>query len=230
MTGFRVKTIVQALKLGESLKEVREKKNLDLAAAAARLNIPAKYLAALENGEYQKLPGDIYAKSFLKSYAQWLGLDAKDCLGLYANEQKVYSQSQKEPISDFKKPVRRVSRLHLAVTPKIIRSAFVALLALACLVYLGVKIRGIMSPPALSVEAPAENLVSRQNYVKVSGRVEKEAVLQINGQPALIDENGRFNESLDLQPGVNLIEVMAETRHGRQTKIYRHVILKEEVN
>ncbi|OGY46679.1 MAG: hypothetical protein A2663_04450 [Candidatus Buchananbacteria bacterium RIFCSPHIGHO2_01_FULL_46_12] len=225
MVGFKTKTIVHAQKLGESLKEARRKKNLTLAAAGDALNIPFKYLAAIEEGEYQKLPGEIYAKNFLKAYANLLDLNPKNCLALYQSEYEDYTR--KKPLDDFKKPVMRISGWHLLATPKIVRGLFIGFLALACLGYLGFKIKAIMTPPDLTVETPLDNLITSQNFITLTGRVEKDSTLQINGQPVLIDEDGKFEENIDLRPGLNVIEVLAQTRHGRQTKVYRNVILKE---
>src|SRR5262245_41150059 len=64
--------------LPERLYAARERKGVDLYRAERDTKIRARYLAALERGEYGELPGDVYTKGFLRNYAVYLGLDADD--------------------------------------------------------------------------------------------------------------------------------------------------------
>src|SRR5437773_2412912 len=62
-------------KLGEILLMARQSKGIELERAARDTKIRARYLAALESGEFRELPGAVYTKGFLRNYAQYLGLD-----------------------------------------------------------------------------------------------------------------------------------------------------------
>lgn len=228
MVGFHSKEISNPPRLGQRLKECREIAGISLSQAAQATNISVKYLEAIELGQFDKLPGEVYAKNFLKTYTNFLGLNGEDFLAYYQSEQKIYNKTRKGSDSDFKKPVARVSRFQLIVTPKIVRGVIIGLLALACLVYLGVKIKAIMTPPALMVTSPADNLVTDQNFIEVIGQTEPEVILEINGQQVLADRQGNFSETIDLQTGVNIIEIRAEKRHGKQANVYRQVVLVDE--
>ncbi|MDX8150077.1 helix-turn-helix domain-containing protein [Patulibacter brassicae] len=63
--------------IGATLREARMRAGIDIAEVEARTKIRAKYLRALENEEWNLLPGPTFVKSFLKTYAEALGLDAK---------------------------------------------------------------------------------------------------------------------------------------------------------
>ena len=63
--------------IGETLREARMRRRIDVAEAEAATKIRAKYLRALENDEFAMLPGSTYVKSFLRTYAEHLGLDAQ---------------------------------------------------------------------------------------------------------------------------------------------------------
>jgi cytoskeleton protein RodZ len=63
--------------IGETLREARLRQKLDIADVEERTKIRAKYLRALENEEWVVLPGPTYVKTFLRTYAQFLGLDPK---------------------------------------------------------------------------------------------------------------------------------------------------------
>ncbi|MBI3291022.1 helix-turn-helix domain-containing protein [Candidatus Falkowbacteria bacterium] len=236
MVSFRSKRIANPPTLSEQLRQTRQSLEISLKEAAKATNISLRYLDALESGNSQLLPGDVYARSFLKVYAKYLGLNIFDVLDAYTAEQRLYKKINKKSDNDFKKPVERVSMAHLMVTPKIVRGAVIGLLAVACLFYLGVKFKAIATPPVLVVEQPSDNMITSQNYVQVMGRAEKETTLEINGQQILTNGDGYFSEVIDLRTGVNIIEIKAEKRHGTQNKIYRQVVVvdeedkKEEVN
>src|SRR5919206_1396380 len=63
--------------IGDRLREARMRQGLDLTEVEVATKIRAKYLRALENDEFSMLPGSTYVKSFLRTYAEYLGLDAQ---------------------------------------------------------------------------------------------------------------------------------------------------------
>jgi helix-turn-helix protein len=63
------------LQIGEVLKRARSRQKLDIQTVEERTKIRTKYLRALENEEWEILPGHPYAKGFLRTYAKCLGLD-----------------------------------------------------------------------------------------------------------------------------------------------------------
>jgi cytoskeleton protein RodZ len=61
--------------IGETLREARMRRHLDIADVERRTKIRAKYLRALENEEFGMLPGPTFVKTFMRTYAEMLGLD-----------------------------------------------------------------------------------------------------------------------------------------------------------
>ena len=68
--------------IGPSLREARLHKGVEIPDAERATKIRAKYLRALETESFDVLPGQAYIKSFLRSYADFLGLDGE----LYVDE------------------------------------------------------------------------------------------------------------------------------------------------
>ncbi|MBX9897954.1 MAG: helix-turn-helix domain-containing protein [Qipengyuania sp.] len=62
---------------GAMLAEARARAKLDLAEVAARTRIPQRHLAAIEAGDYARLPSRTYAVGFSRTYARLLGLDER---------------------------------------------------------------------------------------------------------------------------------------------------------
>ena len=63
--------------IGATLRETRMRARIDISEVEVRTKIRAKYLRALENEEWDLLPGPVYVKSFLKTYGDYLGLDSR---------------------------------------------------------------------------------------------------------------------------------------------------------
>jgi hypothetical protein len=68
--------------IGNSLREARVRQGLDYAQVELATKIRAKYVRALEEEEFEVLPTGTYIKGFLRSYAEYLGLDGQ----LYVDE------------------------------------------------------------------------------------------------------------------------------------------------
>jgi hypothetical protein len=63
--------------IGSTLREARMRERIDISEVEAQTKIRAKYLRAIENEEWDLLPGPVYAKSFLRTYSDYLGLDSR---------------------------------------------------------------------------------------------------------------------------------------------------------
>jgi cytoskeleton protein RodZ len=69
--------------IGATLREARMRAKIDINEVEARTKIRAKYLRAIENEEWDLLPGDVYVKSFLRTYGDFLGVDTRQLLDDY---------------------------------------------------------------------------------------------------------------------------------------------------
>jgi cytoskeletal protein RodZ len=68
--------------IGNSLREARVRRQIDFSQAEAATKIRGKYLRALEDEQFEMLPAETYVKGFLRTYAEYLGLDGQ----LYVDE------------------------------------------------------------------------------------------------------------------------------------------------
>src|SRR5271155_4043699 len=84
--------------IGETLRDARMRAHIDVSEIEAKTKIRAKYLRALENEEWGLLPGPTFVKSFLRTYAQALGLDAKALVEEYRLHHERSSEGQLDPI------------------------------------------------------------------------------------------------------------------------------------
>ncbi|MFH1173437.1 MAG: helix-turn-helix domain-containing protein [bacterium] len=228
MVGFFSKKVSDQENLGEHLITARQKQKIPLKNIARQLAINEDYLQALEKGEYDRLPGSIYAKSFLKVYAEFLKLDQTKILELYSQEmelrQKVGQVGEEAP-----RMVKRVTISRLAITPKIIRRSLIILVIIIFLAYLAWELKSIITPPFLTIDQPANNFITKDYSVEISGSTEQEAKLVINGQELMANKDGHFTKRLDLQAGVNTITISAEKKYSQPKVVYLSVLVDNPV-
>jgi cytoskeleton protein RodZ len=85
--------------IGATLREARMRQRIDISDIEAQTKIRAKYLRALENEEWDLLPGPTFVKTFLRTYAEALGLDARMLLEEYKMRYERLSEAELMPIS-----------------------------------------------------------------------------------------------------------------------------------
>lgn len=81
--------------IGKILSAARKEKNLTLEEVSERTKIRSKYLEAIEENAWQKLPGVAYIRGFIKSYADIVGLDSQKVLLLFRRE---YAEDIKQEV------------------------------------------------------------------------------------------------------------------------------------
>lgn len=85
------------MEIGKKFKEARQKKGLTIDDIQEKTKIRKKYLCALENEEFDVIPGAVYAKAFIKSYAQQLDLDEIEMMEEFqewVNQQKEIKEEE----------------------------------------------------------------------------------------------------------------------------------------
>src|ERR1035437_570776 len=85
--------------VGETLRRTRLKRSLQLEEISNELKISTRFLQAIESDQYDKLPGGIFAKSFVRQYARLLGLDEED---IASRVQQVLAPEVAQPVQKAK--------------------------------------------------------------------------------------------------------------------------------
>lgn len=80
--------------VGEFFKQVRETKGLTVDEVASKTRIHPDFLRALEEGNYSKLPDQVFAKGFVRSYARSLGLDEDDAMRRFVESAGMFYEKQ----------------------------------------------------------------------------------------------------------------------------------------
>jgi hypothetical protein len=134
--------------IGNSLREARLRQGLEIPRIESDTKIRGKYLRALEEEQFELLPGDTYVKGFLRTYADYLGLDGQ----LYLDEfNSRFAAVEEIPFAQSTSPKRRQRR---RVESNLVVVALAAIVAVTVLVVVGLA--GLGSDPDSDTPPPAD--------------------------------------------------------------------------
>jgi cytoskeletal protein RodZ len=142
--------------LPERLYAARERKGVDLYRAERDTKIRARYLGALERGDYKELPGAVYTKGFLRNYALYLGLDPDEILSQWRRERG--DPKEGTPVIAVPRPIA-APRQGLTFSPSLVVVALLTIVVLAFGAYLGVQVLRFAKPPTIAVTTPATAVI-----------------------------------------------------------------------
>jgi cytoskeleton protein RodZ len=120
--------------IGTTLREARIRARIDMSEVEARTKIRAKYLRAIENEEWDLLPGPVYVKSFLRTYGDFLGVDSRTLVDEYKRQYERPSDHEVRPISSLSRERERAARGPRIPPWAIIGAVLVAIVAVLYIV------------------------------------------------------------------------------------------------
>ena len=226
MAGFRQKKITRGQTLADKLNKARIESGLSLEELSQKTKIQIKYLEILEQGDYNSLPGDIYAKAWLKLYGEALGLDSKELLADYKIERSLSEKLYK--VVEPKAPKKSFSVLNI-LNPKNLKLAGITLIVLLLLAYLAWELNNIIAPPKIIIFEPSNNFKTTASSVEIKGQTEPELQLTINNEKVLLNEDGSFSQSINLALGLNNLQISAKKKHSKVNNL-EWIILRENLN
>lgn len=97
--------------VGETLAKTREKLNKSLVDVEKETKIRSKYLEALENNQFDVIPGEVYVKGFLLTYSSYLGLDSQNLLEEYKKSYQPPPARHEARTSPLSQPNTRSGKL-----------------------------------------------------------------------------------------------------------------------
>jgi hypothetical protein len=120
--------------IGSTLREARMRTRIDISEVEAQTKIRARYLRAIENEEWDLLPGPVYVKSFLRTYGDFLGVDSRLLVDEYKRRYERPSDHELRPVSSFSRERERAARGPLLPPWAVIGAVLVAVVVALFLV------------------------------------------------------------------------------------------------
>jgi cytoskeleton protein RodZ len=130
--------------VGATLREVRTRRKVDLETVEAATKIRVRYLRAIENEEWDVLPGETYARAFVRTYADYLGLDGTRLAEDFRRERGSLRPAERLPRVE-QAPRRRARAARGRRLPRIpprVLAVVVSLVLVAALVAIGLTSGG----------------------------------------------------------------------------------------
>lgn len=208
--------------LGERFRQLREERHLSLEQISKAIDVPAKYLAAIESSQYEQLPGLVYARNFVRKYAAFVSLPEAAVLEKFEQEFQVISGRRSES-------PRLVQRANTEFPWYIRHGRFLIAAVVIFIVggYLIAQVVHLIRPPMLEVIAPATDISTTATTIVVSGRTEAGVEVKINNQQTDVASDGVFTDRIDLQLGLNELKVTASRKYSQPAVVIRRVLLEK---
>lgn len=201
--------------VGETLQLARERKGIDLYRAERDTKIRLRYLAALEDGDWNELPAPVYTKGFLRNYAIYLGLEPDDILDRWRDEMEQLRTATRVAVAPPPMPLIEPGGRHFTLSPGIIVGALLVVVIVAFVGYLGVQFMRFVDVTEIGLVYPP-NVVSviDAQQVTLQGTAGRGALISITGPDGQLyntttDQLGTWNRSVPLTRGRNNFTIVA---------------------
>ena len=203
--------------LGDFFKQKRQEKGVTLKQVEIETGVIKKFLQYIEDDDLHKISGYVYTKGAVLKYADFLGLNKDEVLKRLQDVLKPNKDSKFFPPSskDKKKPL-------FTFKTGVFILGFVMIIS-----YLGLNIFQALAMPDINVISPKENLITESSSLLIKGKAEEQAEVFINNQSIQSQENGYFEKSIELLPGVNTIKISAKKKHSNKAEVVRQVLYKD---
>jgi len=209
--------------VGELLQSARIKQGLSIEDVSKLTHIRKNYLEALENNQYDELPSPVYARGFIKNYAESLKLSSQTFLAVFRrdfaeNEQgRIIPRAMVESVST---QPWWYSRIILAAG-----SGFILTIFSLFIVWQYTN----LIRPRLVIVTPENNQVIEESTIKVTGLTDASAVVDVNGQLVNVSPTGEFETQLPVTGNQMTLVITATNRRNNKTEVKRQVIARPRI-
>lgn len=203
--------------VGAILKEERLNKGFTLTQVEKATKIRTKYLQALEDDNYKKLPDLPYIQGFLKNYSEFLGLRSTTMFAIFRRQYNEKVRANKKMIEE------PLTSSVWQITPNKVITSLVFILIVGLFTYFYSQFRALQIPPPLILESPVTDEIIQTEEIPVFGKTDVDATVTINNEPVLVKEDGKFYKDITLSLGMNTLIIEARSRVGKKTAIVRTI-------
>lgn len=209
--------------VGEILKKARTEKGLELDDIEKQLRIRKKFLEALEENEWNRLPSTPYIKGFLRNYSLFLGLKPEEMVAIFRRQ---FGEQQRAGLipEGLTHPLNEPL---FKLTPQAAVLGIISLFLIFFFGYLIFQYKSYISPPELAVNQPKEGEILTSSRIQVEGKTDNDAVVSVNNQKIALGKNGEFLITISLLPGVNVITIESTSKYGKKKTLTRTVEIAE---
>lgn len=207
--------------LKELIQEQVELKGLSAARLQQLTGIPERFLQALLQGEFNKMPAAPYVRGYLMKISEILNLNGEEIWRHYKKETEVKTSGAADRLPENRFAIKTVKNKKGVIIWTAI--------AIAMIVYLVFNINRILGRPSITITIPSSE-ISMTTYpaVTLTGKIDPKDTLKINGQEITVNKNGEFEKTHSLQLGLNNFEFSIKRFLGKETNVARQIIYQPQ--
>lgn len=185
-------------------------KGVSPAKLAALTDVPARFIDALLEGQFDRLPSQPYIRGYLFKVSNALGAEGDYLWRVFQSSVEALSSGEKDRL-----PINRFA------LQKMSRTTLLWILAgLGVFLLLGLNFNRILGKPSIEVSVPE---TTEESVITASGMVNPSDRLTLNGEIIYTDDIGAFEKRVQLEPGLNDLEFKATRYLGRETRLTKQV-------
>ncbi len=203
------------------LRARREDLGLSIKEAGIKLRIKTRYLEDLEEERFGDLPAKIYAQSYLRKYAELLGLDSRD-LEMRLEEEFAIEEAIKRRRGGAPKTLGSSYHNHVStfsITPNYYKWFFGVLGVVVLAAFFFYQFNFIVRSPELVIQSPhGEEVAIDTPVVELRGTTSRGAHLTVNGRDVYVDKEGNFTLALTLEREVTEVVIIAKSPFAKTSQ------------
>jgi hypothetical protein len=206
---------METASLKELLREHIEIKGLSPKKIADMTGIPDRYIEMLLEGDTSKLPPSPYVHGYIVKLSGILNFDKDTMWRLYQKESSLTKSGRDDRLPNNRFALRSISRGWMVA----------GFIIVACALFAGYNIYGIIASPELVITVPAsEGSTVAQETILLQGKTDPAYVVTINGSEVYVGRDGLFQKEIQLREGINSVEFVVRKFLGKETRVVRNII------
>lgn len=196
------------------LKDRIRDRGLSLKRLSEMSGVPINFLEVLVRGDEEKFPPAPYLRGYLVRLGCVLDFDPESWWKELKEKRELKAAGPQDKLPQ--------NRFAIKTTSKYLWLTMAGLIILG---YLGFRFYHILGKPQLAVYYPGETLISvGDGTITVAGASGSGDKVFVNREEVTVGADGRWQKRVQLQPGLNTIEITAKKFLGGETKILRQVV------
>ncbi len=205
--------------ISELLQELTQERSISVDKLALVTNIPRRFVVALFEGDFKKLPAKPYVRGYLTRIAAAMSIEPTILIKAYKDSTEVRSSGEKDVLPANRFAIEKINKNFIIV--------FLIIVVIAG--FLAWRAKDILGRPSIEVNLPETTLVTQEQVIKISGAINPKDRLTLNQEMIYTDEAGKFEKEVGLSPGLNTLEFDVKRFLGRETKIVKQILYEEPV-
>ncbi len=203
------------------LIKILKEKDIDLKKLSKHSGVPLGFLKKLQNDDFKSLPPYPYVRGYFFRLANTLRMDKEKIEEDFKRFKKI---NLKTSGKNDKLPNNRFS------LNKLYKKRYLIFLSIVVIILVFLYLFKSFTGPSIYFDNPSLNskklIFVSNSLLDLSGKIPQNCLLYLNNRKVLVGAKGKFDEKINLEQGLNTLNIKIKSLFGRQKNIIKQVFLK----